>query len=477
MTLTPPTETTTTPLAPPDPRRWLALSVISLSTLMVVLDASIMNIALPQAQHALDITDANRHWALTAYALTFGGLLLLGGRIADIFGRKRVMIVGLVGFALASALGGGAWNAEMLFAARALQGVFAAVLAPAGLALLAVTFTDARERARAFGVYASVQGAGGAIGLLLGGFLTEYSDWRWCLYVNVPIAAFAAITALPTIRESRVHTRSRTFDALGAALATAGSVGLVAGFTLAADSDRGWTAPSTLMLLIGSATLLALFVWWQTKSAAPMLPLRIVGDRTRGLAFLIAFLVGAGMFGMFLFLTYYLQLNLGYTPLQAGLSILPFSISLVVVTQIAARLLPRTGPRPLIIIGMMLATAGLLLLTTIDGSTSWVGGALVPEILMGVGLGLVFMPMNTAALTGIAPDDAGIASAVLNTAQQLGGALGVALLNTTYTTAIHGSRMEPANLIGGYQAAFVVASGLFVAAVAAAIVLPRKSAP
>ncbi|WP_230085422.1 MFS transporter [Arthrobacter sp. AQ5-05] len=475
MNLTPLTAITTR-IDRPDPRRWIALGVISLATLMVVLDASIMNIALPQAQNALGITDANRHWALTAYALTFGGLLLLGGRIADTFGRKRVMIIGLIGFALASALGGAAWSAEVLFTSRALQGVFAAFLAPAGLALLAVTFTDGRERAKAFGVYASVQGAGGAIGLLLGGFLTEYFDWRWCLYVNVPIAAFTAIAALPATQESRVHARNRRFDALGAVLATAGSVGLVAGFTLAADSNGGWTAPSTMILLIGSVALLALFLWWQTKSAAPMLPLRIMGDRTRGIAFLIAFLIGAGMFGMFLFLTYYLQLNLGYTPFQAGLSILPFSVSLIIVAQIASRLLPRTGPRPLIISGMVLSTAGLLLLTTIDGSLGWGGGTLVPEVLMGVGLGLVFVPMNTAALNGIAAEDTGIASAILNTAQQLGGALGVALLNTIYTTAIHGSKMDPTDLIGGYQAAFIVASGLFVAALVGAIALPRNKA-
>lgn len=461
----------------PDPRRWLALGVIALSTLMVVLDASVINIALPQAQHSLHISDANRHWAVTAYAVTFGGLLLLGGRVADIAGRKRTMLVALTGFALASVLGGFAVDPAMLITARALQGVFAAALAPAALSLVTVTFVDPAERARAFGVYGAVQGLGGAIGLLLGGTLTEYLDWRWCLFINVPIAVVAVLGAVPTVRESRV-AGDRRYDILGAVLATTGSVALVVGFTIAGESDGGWLRPTTLLTLGAALVLLVSFVLRQSRAEHPMLPLRVLTDRNRAGSFVTAVFSGAGMFGMFLFLTYYLQVNLGYQPIRAGLAFLPFTAGIILVALAMPTILPRTGPKALMAFGMALATIGMFTLTTIDGSPAWLGGTLLPELLMGVGLGFVFTPMNSAALTGVDPADAGVASAVLNATQQLGGAFGVALLNTFYTTTTRVRLGEnPSDQLGaylaGYRSAFLASGVLFIAATITSLTVLR----
>jgi EmrB/QacA subfamily drug resistance transporter len=455
-------------LAGPDRRRWLALAVIALGTLMVVLDASVINIALPQAQAQLGIDDANRHWGFTAYAVAFGGLLLLGGKIADVQGRKRVMIIGLLGFAVASAIGGVASSATMFFAARALQGAFAAALAPAALALISVSFTDERERARAFGVYGAVQGTGGAIGLILGGLLTEYAGWRWCMFINVPIAAVAAAAAVVTIRESRAATGSR-YDVLGALLVSAGMIALVLGFTEAAAPIGGWLATRTLATLIVAVLLLASFVAVQAYARHPMLPLRIVTDRARGGTFLAAFLVGAGMFGALLFLTYYLQVSLGLTPVRTGLAFLPFSAGIVVSAMAVGTVLPRTGPRPIMLGGMVLATVGMIWLAQLGPASSFLTVVLPAELLMAIGLGLVFVPMNGIALSGVEPDDVGIASAVLNAAQQLGGALGVALLNTLYTARVATQlAVVPGDATGalfaGYRIAFGVGGALFVAA-------------
>ncbi|MFD4668587.1 MFS transporter [Lentzea sp. NPDC058450] len=467
----------------PDPRRWLALGMISLATLMVVLDASIINIALPQAQAALGISDANRHWAVTGYAATFGGLLLLGGRIADFGGRKRMLLIGLAGFAAASALGGLAVDEAVLVIARVLQGAFAAVLAPAALSLIAVTFTENRERARAFGVFAAVQGSGGAIGLLAGGLLTEYLDWRWCLLVNLPIAVVAIAGTWLSANES-VASGPRSYDLPGALLATAGSVGLVLGFTLAAESG-GWGSPAAIAALVTSVLLLAGFVLWQRRAAAPLLPLRVVLDRVRGGAFLTSTLVGSGMFGMFLFLTYYLQGDLGFDPLTTGLAFLPFCVGIVLVPLFVAPSLTRFGPRPPMVAGMAIAAAGMLLLTTLDGSPAQLGGTLVPQLVMGIGLGFVFTPMNSTALAGVDAADAGVASGLVNSTQQLGGALGVALLNTLYTsTRADAIKSNPGDVLtanlSGYHLAFAVSGVLFLLAMLCALLVmkkPRKPAP
>jgi EmrB/QacA subfamily drug resistance transporter len=466
----------------PDPRRWIALGVIAVAQLMVVLDASIVNIALPQAQRDLGISDVNRQWVITAYTLAFGGLLLLGGRIADYVGRKRMFIVGLAGFAIASALGGIAQNAELLFAARALQGAFAALLAPSALSLISVTFTESRERAKAFAVYGAISGGGAAIGLILGGVLTEYASWRWCLLVNVPIAALAAFGAITYVHESKAHGDTR-YDLPGAVLVTGGLVSLVYGFTEAAKEGVGWSAGSTLGFLALSAVLLVGFVIVEARSANPLLPLRVVLDRNRGGSYLAALLVGAGLFSMFLFLTYYFQVNLGYSPLKSGFAFLPFSAGIIVTAGVVSNILPRTGPKPLMVAGSISATVGLLSFTLITDDSSGLTHVLPGELLMSVGLGLVFVPLSNLALVGVADHDAGVASAMLNTSQQVGGSLGTALLSTFYASTVTSyladhpkppEQMKAQTLLAfieGYHVAFFIGAGLLAAAAVTILVL------
>lgn len=451
-----------------DPQRWWALVVIAAATLMVVLDTSIINLALPRAQADLGMSDATRGWVITAYTLTFGGLLLVGGRIADLLGRRRIFIIGLLGFAAASTLGGIASTAGMLFAARALQGAFAALLAPAALSLISITFTEDRERAKAFGVYGAIAGGGGAVGLIMGGVLTEYTTWRWCLFVNVPIAVIAALAALHTIPRVAPEPGPRRYDVPGAITVTAGSLALVYGLTRAGEGS-GWLAPGTLGLLAAAVILLAIFVLVELRSPHPLLPLQVVRDRVRGGSFVTSTLISAGMFAMFLFLAYYLQLDLGYSAVLAGLAILPFSIGLIASATAAARLLPRFGPRPLLVGGGLSATLAMVWLAFLQTSSGYVGAVLPAMVVMGVGLGLVFVPLSSVALAGVRPEHAGVASALLNATQQIGGAIGVALLNTLYTASQNrssaaGSATLDAHL-AGYRLAFTVSAVLFAAAV------------
>ena len=432
-------------IEPPDPRRWLALAVLAAAQLMISLDASIVNIALPSAQEDLGISNANRQWMVTAYTLAFGGLLLLGGRIADYTGRKRTFIIGLLGFAGASAIGGLAPNQELLFAARALQGAFAALMAPAALSIVTVTFTDHRERAKAFGVFGALAGGGAAIGLIVGGILTEYASWRWCLGVNVPVAIIVAAAAVPFVHESKAPGDTR-YDVPGVLMATLGLVSLVYGFTEAAKaknpddptdtSVQGWTAPSTITFLVVAVVLLVAFVLWERRAKNPMLPLRIVLDRNRGGSSLMFLLVAAGLFAMFLFLTYYFQINLGYSPLKSGFAFLPFSLGIILTAGVVAQLLPRVGPRPLMIPGLVMAAAGMLWLTQITADTSYWTHVFPAMVIMSVGLAGVFIPASSTGLVGVGHHDAGVASAVLNTSQQIGGALGTALLNTIFAGAV-----------------------------------------
>jgi len=415
------------------PRRWLALAVIAVAQLMVILDATIVNIALPQAQADLGISDPDRQWVVTAYTLTFGGFLLLGGRIADYWGRKRAFIAGAIGFALASALGGLAQTGGTLFAARALQGAFGALLAPASLALLTVLFTEVHERAKAFAVYGAIAGGGAAVGLLLGGVLTEWADWRWCLLVNIPIAAAAVFAAIPLVPESKAKGNTR-LDVPGAIVVTLGLVSLVYGFTKAATA--GWSAASTLTFLIGGVLLLALFVLIQLRSSNPLLPMRIPLNRNRGGAYIASLLTGAGLFGAFLFLTFYFQATLGYSPMKAGLATLPVTLGVFIAAGTASQVLPRTGPKPLMVGGGVAATAALLLLTQIGLNTSYATHVFPAEVLLGLGLGFIFVPLSNLALVGVPNHDAGAASATLNATQQVGGSLGAALLNTLVTTAV-----------------------------------------
>ncbi|MEV0018946.1 MFS transporter [Streptomyces tendae] len=417
----------------PDPKRWWALAVIALAQLMVILDGTVVNIALPSAQRALGMSDADRQWVITAYTLAFGGLLLLGGRIADLVGRRRTFVIGLAGFAAASALGGAATGPGMLFGARALQGAFAAVLAPSALSLLATTFTDPKERARAFGVYGALAGGGSAVGLIVGGLLTEYLNWRWSLYVNVPIA-LAALLGAPAFLRDRSGRRGGHLDVPGALLGCGGLVALVYGFSEA--EPRGWSSPSVLTPLVAGVVLLTAFVWWQSRAASPLLPLRIVRDRVRAGSLATMGLATIGMFGVFLFLTYYLQVVLGYPPVRTGLAFVPISAGIVIgATQIAARLLPRTAPRTLMSSGMVLAAAGMVLLSSLTVHAQYVTHVLPALLLLGLGMGLTFMPVYATATAGVPAQDAGVASAVLNTVQQMGASLGTVLLNTIATSA------------------------------------------
>ncbi len=427
----------TSPISGPgtaDPRRWKALTFIALAQLMVVLDATIVNIALPSAQRDLGISTANRQWVITAYALAFGGLLLFGGRISDLWGRKRSFVTGLIGFALASAVGGAAANPAVLFGARTLQGAFGALLAPAALSLLAVMFTDGKERAKAFGIYGAIAGGGGALGLILGGLLTEYLDWRWTFYVNIPFAVIATFGALAVIHEpSRARNRA-TLDIPGVLLATLGLVSLVYGFTHA-ETD-GWADSVTIGLFVTSAIVLSAFVLVESRVRAPLLPLRVVLDRNRGGVYLSLGLAVIAMFGLFLFLTYYLQIVKGYSPVRTGVAFLPMIAGMITgSTQIGARLMTRISPRLLLGPGFLVAASGMLLLSGLQVDSSFVSLILPAEILLGLGLGTAFMPAMSLATSGVRPQDAGVASAMVNTSQQVGGAIGTALLNTIAASA------------------------------------------
>ena len=491
-TATPPPATTKTPpavesepAAPADPRRWIALAVIGLSQLMVVLDATIVNIALPEAQLALGISDADRQWMVTAYALPFGALLLLGGRIADFLGRKRILLIALTGFALASALAGFAHTGLLLFVGRALQGAFAAMLAPAALSLVTVTFTEEKERAKAFAVFGAIAGGGAAIGLLLGGMLTEWFSWRWCLFVNIPIAAIALLFGSRVLRESRVHG-STHYDLPGALLATAGLGALV--WACTQPAEHGWGSINTLGWMAAAAVLLVGFVLVELRSSSPLLPMRILANRNRAGAYLVGLLVGAGLFAVFLFLTYYMQGILQYTPIQAGLAFLPFSAGVVLGAGVGSQLTIKIGPRYVIPAGTVLGLIGLAWLSTITTETTYFATILPAQLLISFGMGFIFMSTTNLALVGVASDDAGVASAVVNTVQQVGGSIGTALLNTIAATATANYLLanppvaqtpEAAGLaqataaVDGFGTAFVWAAVIFAIATVASLVLIR----
>ncbi|MFE7060006.1 MFS transporter [Streptomyces californicus] len=472
----------------PDPSRWKALAFIALAQLMVVLDATIVNIALPSAQTDLGISDGNKQWVITAYALAFGGLLLFGGRIADLWGRKRTFVVGLVGFALASALGGAAQNEAMMFGSRALQGVFGALLAPAALSLLAVMFTDAKERAKAFGIYGAIAGGGGAVGLILGGFLTEYLNWRWTFFVNIPFAVVAAAGAYFVIREPSGARNRAPLDIPGVVLSTLGLVALVYGFTRAESS--GWSDGLTIGMFIASAVLLLAFVVTESRVKSPLLPLRVLTERNRGGVYLSLGLAIIAMFGLFLFLTYYLQVVKGYSPVKTGFAFLPMIAGMITgSTQIGTRLMTRVPPRLLMGPGFLVAAVGMLLLTQLDLGTSYAAVILPGMLLLGLGMGTAFMPAMSLATHGIEPRDAGVASAMVNTSQQVGGAIGTALLNTiaasatTAYVADHAARatdprlLELQAMVSGFAAAIWWAVGILVAAAAIAFTLINTGRP
>jgi EmrB/QacA subfamily drug resistance transporter len=465
-------------------KRWWILAVVALAQLMVVLDATIVNIALPSAQADLGFSDGNRQWIVTAYALAFASLLLLGGRIADLFGRKPAFLIGVVGFAAVSALGGAATNFEMLVTARALQGAFGALLAPAALSLLNTTFTDAKERAKAFSVYGAIAGAGGAVGLLLGGILTDALDWRWTLYVNVVIAVVAFVGGWFLLNNHRDAANSK-LDVPGTILVAAGLFAVVYGFSNAETHD--WSSPETWGFLIAGGVLLAAFTWWQTKAAHPLLPLRILLDRNRAASFFAVLISGAGMFGVFLFLTYYLQLNLGFSPTKTGVAFLPMVAALMVMAQLGTTVLvPRIGPKTVVPLGFAISVVGMAWLTGIGNDTAYLTAVLPQLIIIGAGLGLVMPAAMQLATSGVAAEDAGVASATVNAMQQVGGSIGTALLNTLAASAAtdylagkdaSNKLIQAQATIESYTTAFWWSAGFFAAGALIAFLLYRRGVP
>jgi len=427
--------TSTSPAAIAAPsRRWWTLITVGLAQLMVVLDSTVVNIALPAAQADLGFSDGDRQWVITAYSLAFGSLLLLGGRLSDLIGRKRTFIIGLIGFAVASALGGAADSFGLLVAARALQGAFGALLAPTALAVLTTTFTIPKERARAFGVFGAIAGAGGAVGLLLGGILTEQFDWRWNLYINVVIAIVAVVGAMVFVTNAERTGPRPKLDIPGTVLVSGALFGLVYGLATA-ESD-GWESPLTWGMLAGFVVLMTAFVLWQRRAAHPLLPLSIVLDRNRAAAYAAVLIAGAGMFGIFLFVTYFLQASLGYSPIQTGLSFLPMIAMLVLAAQLGTNLLlPRFGPKVMVPFGMTVSAIGMVLLTRLGLDSNYAPDLLVPLMIIGFGMGSTMPAAMQTATLGVDREFAGVASAMVNTSQQVGGSIGVALLNTLAATA------------------------------------------
>jgi EmrB/QacA subfamily drug resistance transporter len=478
---------------PPRVRRspWLVLFALGLAQLMLVLDATVVNIALPRAQLALHFSDADRQWVVTAYSLAFGSLLLVGGRLADIIGRRRIFIIGLLGFAAASAIGGLSTSFAMLVAARAAQGAFGAMLAPAALATIAATFTDRAQRAKAFGAFGAISALGGSIGLIVGGTLTEYFNWRWVMYVNVVIAAVAIVgggALMP--QETRPRTR-QPIDWPGAALASAGVFAIVYGFSRAGTGHgvSELLAPTTLATVAAGVALLVGFVRRQRSTAHPMLPLHILRNADRRGAYAAMFISAVGVFGVLLFLTYYLQGSLGYSPVRAGLAFLPMALTVIVMGGVVqAALAGRVSYRKMLPVGLLTAGVGMALLTRIGAEPHYVSVVLPAVLVMGVGLGLVFAPSFNMGTAGVADSEAGVASAMIHVAQQIGGSIGTALLNsiaTTVATSYVVSRVGQAPLdvvqaqaaIHSYSVVFWIcaASFGFAAVVVAALLCPIQS--
>jgi EmrB/QacA subfamily drug resistance transporter len=463
--------------------RWKILAIVGLAQLMVVLDATIVNIALPSAQKALHFSNDNRQWIVTAYALAFGSLLLLGGRISDLFGRKWTFIAGLSGFALASAIGGAASSFGMLTAARTLQGAFGALLAPAALSLMTTTFTDPSERTKAFGIFGAIAGSGASIGLLLGGVLTQYLNWRFSMYVNLVFAVVTISGALAFVRNQAPAEKPK-LDIPGTLSVSAGLFALVFGFSHAQTSS--WGNPVTVGMLAAGVALLALFVWIQGRSAHPLLPLRIITDRNRGASFLSIGIAGSAMFGVFLFLTYYLQQTRGYSPIATGLSFLPMTATIMGSAMIATtKLRGRFGPRTLVIAGMALGSIGMLALTRLGVDSSYITDILPSLLVIGAGIGLAMSSSMNNATLGVEPADAGVASATLSASQQIGASLGTALLSTVAASAIssylagaHPTAALVAHAaVHGYTTGFGWAAGLFAAGAVVAAVLFERGNP
>jgi EmrB/QacA subfamily drug resistance transporter len=461
-------------------RRWWILGVLGIAQLMVILDSTIVNIALPTAQRDLHFSNADRQWIVTAYSLAFGSLLLLGGRIGDMIGRKRALLIGLVGFAGASALGGASVNFAMLVTARTIQGAFGALLAPSVLALLTTTFSDPGERGRAFGIYGAIAGAGGALGLLLGGILTSYASWRWTMFVNLAFAATAAAGALLWLKRDDGANHD-PMDLPGLFLVSSGLFSVVFGFSHA--ETTAWRNPVTIGFLVAGVVLLFAFAVFETRAKYPLLPPRVVRNRTRGASLVVGLFASVGLFGVFLFLTYYLQATLRFSPVKTGIAFLPLVAALAVMAQVSNRmLLPRFGPKPIVPVGLLVASASMFGLRQLGLHSSYLSHVFPYLLVLGIGLGLSVSPAFSTGTLGLAPQDAGVGSAALNTSQQVGGSIGTSLLNTVAagaaTSYLVGRAVTPANiqaaLLHSYTTAFLWSAWIFVAgAVLAGLVFPR----
>jgi EmrB/QacA subfamily drug resistance transporter len=453
-------------------KRWIALILLCSAQFVVVLDASIVNVALPTIGDALDFSESSLPWVVNAYVLTFGGFLLLGGRLADLLGRRRVFMFGLVLFALASLAGGLAATSGQLIAARAVQGLGAAILSPAALSIVATTFADGAERNKALGIWGAVAGSGGAAGVLLGGVLTEGLGWEWVLWVNVPIGIAAAAISPALLAETRDEDEVRHFDVAGALTITLGLSALV--FALLDAEDAGWGSAQTVLTLIASAILLLAFVAVERRSRAPLVPFSIFRIRTVTGANVVGILVGASLFSMFFFISLYMQQVLGYSPIHAGLSYLPLAVSIIISAGVASGLVTKVGFKPILAIGMVLIAAGLAWFSQISTDGSFLADILGPSLLAAVGLGFAFVPGTIAAVTGVEDRQQGLASGLINTSQQVGGALGLAVLAAIANSTIGNSR-DPAVLTEGFQTAFLVGAGFALLGLVATLLLIRSA--
>jgi EmrB/QacA subfamily drug resistance transporter len=449
----------------------LVLFTLAAAQLLVILDTTIVNIAVPQAQVDLHMSDELRQWVITGYALAFGAVLLIGGRVADFWGRKRTFLLGLALFGAASAWGGLATFGVELIGARVLQGASAALMAPASLSLVSVTFPSGRPRNLAFGLLGGIVSSGAAVGLILGGVLTEWTSWRWCLLVNVPIVIAALIAAVPVLRESRASGRAR-YDVAGAVTVALGFAALVYGLTRA---EAGWIEGGALLFVAVGVVLLAAFVIIQHRSSAPLLPLRVILHRARGGALLVQACSGSVVVGMTLYLTFHLQQVLHFSPLASGLATLPFAIAIAATIPLLVRFIPRTGPKPLLIGGPLVAAVGLVLLSRVTADGSYWTQVLPGLVVMGVGMAGIFVPAQNVALAGVDEHDAGAAAAASNAANQIGGSIGLAVLTNLYLATTAGDT-APTALVDGYSAVFLASAGLLVvAACIAAFVITFRS--
>jgi EmrB/QacA subfamily drug resistance transporter len=460
---------------------WATLTLVCLAQFMVILDVSIVNVALPSIRSDLGFSEVHLQWVVNAYTITFAGFLLLGGRMCDVLGRRRVFIGGLLLFAGASLVGGLSQSQEMLIGARAAQGLGGAVVSPATLAILTTSFSEGAERNRALGVWGAMGGAGGAAGALLGGILTDALSWQWILFVNVPIGVGAALLAPRLVEEGRNPRAGRGFDLAGAFTVTAGLVALV--FGIVRTEEYGWGSAQALVPMLAGLALIALFLVIEGRLAkAPLMPLRIFASRMLTGANLVVFLLGASMFGMWYFVSLYLQQVLGYTPIEAGLAFLPMTISIILGSAFASRGVTRFGAKPLLVTGMTLQAIGLFLFTRISVGGDYLSDILLPSLVTAIGLGLAFVPVTIAAVAGVKRTEAGLASGLVNTSRQMGGALGLAILATVAasTTRDEVSRATPQAeaLTDGFHHAFALGAGFAIAgALVALLVLPRVRPP